>query len=293
VKVKFIYLLIGILLIFGVILTGVTTIDNETMKLIEKSLEINTEEIWPGFKLSDYPIDINYKKVEFRYEDGEILEQKPTLEVLALSAIMEDGQGILKVLPFGMVRNISDLGGMDIITQENMYISILVHEGFHCFQFENGLSYLDLKNMDQVNLESMKKQDFDNLDYMLDEDKNYQRLWVDEINSLLSYFNTGSLDEFYKSKSEKENYEKIVLGDKFEEFSQYRNEFELQEGTARYVEERVLEILGESNHTLEFDGGYRKGVEKYYFSGAIKSYILKDKGKLFDEVKFDSKEIII
>ena len=73
-KARFIYLLIGILLILGVILTGVTTIDNETMKLIEKSLEINTEEIWPDFKLSDYPIDINYKKVEFRYEDGEILE---------------------------------------------------------------------------------------------------------------------------------------------------------------------------------------------------------------------------
>lgn len=276
------------MLVTGLAVTRIKTIDDDTMNLIERALEIETEDIWPGYKLSNYPMDVNYNKMEFRYDNGSIKKQEPTLEVLALSAIMDKGNPVLKVLPFKMVRNISDLGGMDLNSQENMYISILVHEGFHCFQMENGMSYPDLNDIEEVNAVNLKSQDFENHLYKLDQDTKYQNLWKDEIKGLLKYFESGKLTHYNKARSAMESYVRTILGEDFLEYNNYKNRMELQEGTARYVEERALEILGESNHTLEFDGNYRKGVEKYYFSGAIKSYILAEKNLFNIEFDFET-----
>lgn len=280
-KTKLIYLIIGLILVVGIYSTRIDTVDNDTLALIEMAREIDLEqELWPGYKLSEYPIDINYGKVEFKYDNGEVTKQKPTLEVLAFTAYPEEGGPVIKILPKSMLGQVVNIMGnkskKDI---ENYYISTLFHEGFHAFQIGNdAIDYDEDEDL---------YEEFNNILYRLDNDEKYHNLWIEEENSLLDYFENDNKELWIKSHNRRVKYLKEVLGNDFDFYMEMENERERIEGTAKYIEDKILEMMTGLFTKIHINGSYSKGVSKFYITGGLKCLIL-DKGKGWKEGLFNS-----
>lgn len=286
-KTKIIYFLIGALLLGGIFQTKIETIDNETLALIERSIDIDSEnQLWPGYSLNDYPLDVNYGKVEYKYIDGNISEQNPSVGVLALSAYPEESGPVIKVLPMSMVRTYVDpIGTSSKEEREEIYISILFHEGFHCFQMDNGLD-IDLEFEDVSNSE-----EFVNILNKLDNDEKYQKLWIKEGEDLVDYLQNDNKDQWVNSYNERIRYLKEFLRDDYHFYMENENFYELIEGTARYVEDKILEEIRGKFIETDFDGTYYKGTGKFYTTGRLKCLIL-DKGENWKNNLFNEHKVL-
>lgn len=273
-KIKLIYLLVAIFLLGGIFHTRIETIDDETLALIEIAREMDFEnELWPGYRLNDYPLDVNYGNVEYKYLDGMITKQKPSMGVLALSAYPEEFGPVVKVLPMSMVRTFVDpIGTSSKEERENIYISILFHEGFHCYQMDNGLNiYLDYDK------DVSEYKEFMNILNRLDNDEKYQALWLEEGNCLIDYLENDNKEQWVSSYNERIEYLKDVLGDDYDFYMENENFYELLEGTARYVEDKIMGVITGEFIETDFDGSYYNGSVKFYTTGRLKCLIL-DKG---------------
>lgn len=281
-KIKLIYLLIGAILVTEIYSTRVDTIDKDTLALIERSREIDLEqELWPGYKLSKYPIDVNYGKVEFKYDGEEITKQNPTLEVLAFTAYPEESGPIIKVLPKSMLGQVVNImGNMSRKEIDDYYIATLFHEGFHALQITK--DHMFKEEEDQNSNER-----FMNILYILDNDEEYHQLWIEEENSMLDYFENDNKESWLKSNNRRVKYLKEVLGNDFDFYMEMENERELIEGTAKYIEDKILEILTGDFTKVQINGSYSKGGSKFYITGRLKCLIL-DKGKDWKEGLFNS-----
>lgn len=128
---------------------------------------------------------MNYGNIEFRYDDGKIIKQKPTLEVLAFTAYPQEDGPVVKVLPKSMlgqaVNIMGDLSHEDI---DDQYITTLFHEAFHAFQFEKGYA-LNIENENAY-------EEFINILYLLDNDEQYQKLWLEEEKALVDYYKNNN-----------------------------------------------------------------------------------------------------
>lgn len=279
-KLRLIYILVGVGLIIGMFSTRIKDIDKDTLDLIERAIVIDVEnEFWPGYKLEDYPIDVNYGKVEFKYYQGEISKQKPSLDLLALSAYPEKDGAVIKIIPYSMVRKVIDMmGDMGKKERDDLYISIIFHEGLHAFQMENGLEY-------DLDKESTRYEKFINILYDLDNNEKYKEFWLEEQNSLLDYFENDNKLAWIKSYNKRMTYLKEILGEDFEFYMKMENERELIEGTARYVEDKVLETITGRFIELDIDSSYYTGEGKFYTTGRLKCLIL-DQGKAWKKDLF-------
>ena len=68
-------------------LTGkeVLSFDGETLQLIEETYELDTDNLWAGFNMVEYSIDVYYSKdLEYWYNQDEIKAQEPNLDVFVL-----------------------------------------------------------------------------------------------------------------------------------------------------------------------------------------------------------------
>lgn len=306
-KTKLIYLLTGIVLVSGMYFTKTDDMDKDTLVLIEKALEIDSKlELWPGYKLGKYPIDVNYENVEFRYFKGDIIEKKPTLEVLAFTAWVEEGQPVVKVLPESMLSQVLNvMGNMSSEKMEYHYIKTLFHEGFHAFQIERGIisdidsfqanNEFEANNIHKTNNSpelnphsednkenSSSYEKFLNILYLLDNDIKYRKLWTEEEKSLMDYFKNNNKEGWVKCHNRRVKYLKEVLGDDFDFYIKMENDRELVEGTARYIEDKIMDILTGKVDEISVSVIYSKGVSKFYTTGRIKCLIL-DKNSNFQD----------
>lgn len=281
-KTKSIYLLIGIILVVGIFSTRIHTIDKDTLTLIEKARQIDLEhELWPGYKLSDYPIDVNYGQVEFKYDNGEIRKQKPSLEVLAFTAYLEEGGPVIKVLPESRLSGIANImGNMNKKDKGDYYISTLFHEGLHAFQMDHNAIDIDEDEGED------SYEDFNNILYRLDHDEKYQTLWMEEGKSMLDYFESGNKKLWMESYNRRRKYLEELLEDDFDFYMEMENNRELIEGTAKYVEDKALELVTGDFTKIQIDGSYTDGAAKFYSSGRLKCLIL-DKGEEWKEDFFN------
>lgn len=275
-KNKIIYLIVGFLITLGFVTTSIKTIDEETVGLIERSLELETEDIWKGFKLEDYPVDVYYGKIEYRYEDGDIKDQEPSFPVPALTAYPDIDGPVIKAVPLKEVRNIIDDGSMSKKEREDIYISVLAHEGFHCYQIALGAD---------IGIEPGKGYDFDSdiqkeiekfskISYDLYEDETYGKLCKKEMKDLIEFLETKNGNPWLESREERINFEKSFLKEDFDFYNEYTYRLEILEGTAKYVEfETIKALTGEEPKFLE---EYIKGEYRFYITGALKSYIIEE-----------------
>lgn len=286
-KNKILYLLIGLALILGLFFTRPRGLDNETKALIDEANSLNTSEIFPGFDSSAYPNDVNYGNIEYRYYRGQITEQKPEYPK-ALSAVLTENGPVTKVMPLKDFRNFYDLGNRSKDDLEKAFISVLIHEAFHCHQMDNGFDY-ELDGNNRIETDSSRineSQEPEAILAVLDDDENYKKLWLEEMDGLIAYRDRNDDTGYRKALESKDKY----LQNKFDEedyetFARYTKEMEVLEGTARFVENKVLAHYGmEENGS--YHGLYSPGPSQFYISGAIKTEILEKQSRLGD-IKFD------
>lgn len=290
-KNKIIYLIIGLLVIGGFVKTSPKTIDEQTVALIERSLELNTEDMWEGFELEDYPVDVYYGNIEYRYEDGNIKGQEPSYPVPALTAYPDIDGPVVKALPLKEVRNIIDDGSLSKKEREDVYISVLTHEAFHCYQIANGAD---------IGIEPGKGYDFDSdiqkeiekyekISYDLYENETYGKLCKREMKDLIAYYEKGNGKPWLESREARIDFEREFLGEDFDFFDDYTYRSEILEGTAKYIELETIKAL--TGEEPEFEEEYIKGDYRFYITGALKSYIMEEAGELYDIDFTDSRSL--
>ena len=276
-KNKIIYLLILGLLLVGYFSMETRTLDQDTLALIEETRSKDKSYLWPGFNPDTYPVDVNYGKVEYRYDEGSISQQKPYLPK-ALSAVMEEGRPVIKVISLEDFRKGFDFGDLPRDQAGKVYQTVLIHEAFHCYQYEKGAPAIHFEKLEEMKKtgEGEDYQAFTELLARIDDDKTYQDLWLREAQALENIQPQGKLDDWIQAKALKEDYERTFLGKDQPFFHKFASRQELLEGTARYVEDKMKADLGMD---LEdpWTRSYISGVEKYYRSGALKSSILDER----------------
>lgn len=280
-KNKIAYWALGLALAAGLYTTRVTGIDTWTQTCLDRALETDTQVYYEDFDLGQFPIHVHYGKVEYSYFGGQITEKKPDT-VPALSAFPTAQGPVLKVLPVKDFRTAFDEGDLSQKDLEDMYLSMVVHEGFHAYQMAHGMTMpIDaLGQVDMTDPEVQKRQLFDNLLARLDEDKTYQNKWGWMMDGLVLWKEGGDPQAYLKAHADLNTYVQSRLNpDQFETFAYFVKERELIEGTARYMENACLEGLG-AERNGDYDGTYQKGQGQFYASGCLKAEILADQGRL-------------
>lgn len=274
-KYKIAYIILGILLIVGYVKTRENTIDKQTLKLLDEVRQMDTNEIWNGFDIKKYPLDVNYGSVEYRYTDGDIIKKSPDIQVLALTALSTPTGPVVKVLPESELRKITDMGGLSQSERDAIYKSILIHEAFHCYQIEKSGNGVQIENGAIVSGDMDEYKLYAELLKRIDNDVTYQELWNNEIVSLKQYLETGDSNSWTESRKQKIDYEKKFFGSEYNVYKKWTDMKELLEGSARYVENKALTIMNQKKEN-ETSINYIKGDAKFYQSGCLKVQILNE-----------------
>lgn len=285
-KNKIIYAILGIAILAGFFTTSAKTIDRDTLALIERSHKLDTEEIWLGFDAEKYPVDLYYGNVEYRYQDGKITEQEPSISIVALSIFLEEFGPVIKAIPLSEVRHIIDEGGMTKKEREDIYLSVLIHEAFHCHQVDHGAD-IGMEPGQGYDFNSQTQKDverFAGLMDRLDADKTFQTLSEREMTDLVNFYETGSGEAWLVSREERIAYERQLLDEDYEFYLNYSSRAELLEGTAKYVElETIKRLTGEEP---TFKKEFIKTDYRFYITGALKSYIIDKNVENWQDIDF-------
>lgn len=277
-KNKGIYLIIGVLILTGFFTTRPRTMDQETLQLIRQSRQMNSEELWAGFHSEKYPVDVYYGDTEYRYRDGKITEKEPSYPMPAFSISLEDFGPAVKAIPFRDARNIIDSGGMTREEREDVYISALLHEAFHCYQAELGADEgMEPGKAYDFTSDTQKDRDkYKALIFHIDEQEEYQKLCKKEMEALIRFYETGKGRDWLRAKDRRRQFEEEFLGADYEFFRKISHWTELIEGTAKQVELETLRSL--NGQVPDFQPEFIRGDYRFYITGAIKSYIVAEWG---------------
>ena len=273
-KTKITYFLVGILLLVFNYQNRITSIDRTTLNLIEEVNSYDTEKLWTGFKNRDYIKDIRYNSSkEFRYDRGNIIKKSPDQPVASIEALKERDTPLIKAIPFEKFRDIIDLGNSSNSNAEIKYKSVIIHESFHCFQMEHGLSEV-IDITDDSEYEDPKYQQFQSICKKLDEDDIYKKLWETEYKSLLSLYKNRDSSEYEKSRNKRLAYIKSKFPKDYDTFIEILSYQEFIEGTARFVEEKYMVDQYNDPYIKYRDRLFNNIDESSYSEGSLKAKIL-------------------
>lgn len=273
-KNKIIYFIIGLILIIFNYQNRITTIDNTTLDLIEDVNNYDTEKLWPGFKNKDYMKDIRYNSSkEFRYDKGNITFKTPDQPVVSIEALKDDNIPLIKAVPFEKFRDIADQGESSHANLQTKYKSIIIHESFHCFQMEHGLSEVaDIS--DTIDTEDPDYEKFVEACKKLNQDDTYKKLWEDEYESLLYLYENNDSSKYIEARSKRFSYVKSNFPDEFYYFNKLVTYKEFIEGSARFVEEKYMMDLVNDPYINYEDRIFYSIDTSLYSEGSLKAKIL-------------------
>lgn len=273
-KNKIIYFLVGAFLIIFNYQNRITTIDETTLDLIEEVNTYNTEKLWPDFKNKDYMKDIRYNfNKEFRYDHGKIIKKTPDQPVASIEALKEGNKPLIKAVPFEKFRDITDQGASTKASLQSKYKSVIIHESFHCFQMEQGLSEVaDIS--DRIDTEDPNYEKFAEVCKKLDEDEVYKKLWEDEYKALLYLYENHDSSKYKESRSKRFSYVKSNFPDEFDYFNKLVTYKEFIEGSARFVEEKYMVDLSNDPYINYEDRIFYSIDTSLYSEGSLKAKIL-------------------
>lgn len=273
-KAKITYFLIGIILIVFNYQNRITTIDNTTLDLIEDVNNYDTEKLWPDFKNKNYMKDIRYNSSkEFRYDQGKITQKSPDQAVASIEALKEGEKPLIKAVPFEKFRDIIDLGNSSNTNAQIKYKSVLIHESFHCFQMDNGLSQV-IDIMDNTEYEDPMYEKFELMCKKLDKDEAYKKLWEQEYKSLLSLYENGDSSKYKESRTKRLSYVKSNFAKEYDYFIDIVTYKEFIEGSARFVEEKYMVNIANDPYIKYGDRIFYSMDESFYSVGSLKAKIL-------------------
>ena len=273
-KNKIIYFLVGAFLIIFNYQNRITSIDKTTLALIEEVNTYNTEKLWPEFKNKDYMKDIRYNfNKEFRYDHGKIIKKTPDQPVASIEALKEGNKPLIKAVPFEKFRNITDQGASTKESLQSKYKSVIIHESFHCFQMEHGLSEVaDIS--DRIDTEDPNYEKFAEVCKKLDEDEVYKKLWEDEYKALLYLYENHDSSKYKESRSKRFSYVKSNFPDEFDYFNKLVTYKEFIEGSARFVEEKYMVDISNDPYINYEDRIFYSIDTSLYSEGSLKAKIL-------------------
>ena len=147
-----IFILIGVILVAGVVVTGTYGLTEENINIYKKaiSLEDNGDFGFEGFKLTDYPVafyDGNNDYV-ISWKNGEYGVEKRSAVINSIVATAYPIDGHYEVLTPAIEKMSSLVNFMAVGNAsygEDEHIATLWHEGFHCWQLTN--YYSNIKNI--------------------------------------------------------------------------------------------------------------------------------------------------
>lgn len=265
-KGRIIYFSLIIILILSLILTAPNTIDNNTLKAINKAKIIVKEmDIWPEYNLDNYPIAVRYGNSEFLLKDDSITKRKPVLEVFAMTAKREGDEEVIYLSSRAQIESIINI--TNVMTEsdiEEYYISTIIHEGLHAKQLEENIdeSYNDI---DYKKGESIDKK--------LEDDNEFIKLYNKElfiIGEILE--DKKDIEDYKKARANRLNYQrKILTKEEYKDVIDYQEYQELIEGTAQYAEVKSHMSKEEIIKTLKRDNA---GNNFYYISGMGISFLM-------------------
>lgn len=274
-KNKIIYSLIGLILIIFNYQNRITTIDKTTLDLIEEVNSYDTEKLWPEFKNKEYMKDIRYNSSkEFRYDHGKIIKKTPDQAVASLEALKEGNKPLIKAVPFEKFRDIADQGTSSNANLQKKYKSVIIHESFHCFQMEHGLSEVSDIMENDIKYDDPDYDKFIEVCKKLDEDKVYKKLWEDEYKSLLSLYENKDSSDYKNAREKRLSYVKTNFPSEYNYFVEMVNYREFIEGTARFVEEKYMMDIADDPYIKYRDRVFNSIDESYYSEGSLKAKVL-------------------
>ena len=278
---QILWLLIGIILIASLFVSQPRFIDSHTIDLINQARQLDFEAYWPGYQPDIYPVEVYKRNLlrrdsSVRYDRNGLYEIKNKTPVYALSMDVDpDGQAVVMLTTVRDFRSFSDIGNYDGLSADLSYQAVIVHEAFHCFQFDQG--FYDLF---EQKMSAYQKSTVLTISRKLDHDLEYQKLWIDEMNRLIDYAKEGNVrnhQAYAKSYQMRLDYLYGSFDAKdADEYLSYSALYEKAEGTAQYIENIALSRL--SGKEMEFTvTGYGGDTSKFYDSGFLKAYILDQK----------------
>ncbi len=299
------YIAVGVALVILAVFFGSPGLDQKDLALYRQASEMKGEDFWPGLDITDYPVAIRSGNREYVIRNGKVASRKPALPVLAATAYRVEGQ-VNVFLPakkemesLGNIMEGMMSGGETLVLKgfsmsseevpDERYMAFLYHETLHGYQIQNYEGPLFQQIPKDYDERSMLE-----LITEIDKNEKLRNLYLAE-NKALYKAVTSQQDTMDKEDSEdtKDMIEKyLALREaRNKELSKHFEKDEIQrilwleayyekvEGTARYVEAKVLMALGEKalyNQYIESLKNYSDGKEKYYQSGMGISFILDE-----------------
>ncbi|MCX7922581.1 MAG: hypothetical protein N3B21_11330 [Clostridia bacterium] len=289
---KITYGCIGLLIISLCLYFGSRGLPEKNRELYNRAYSISNaveSRIWSGFHFNQYPVAVRKRSTEYVLQGRKETKREAVLPVTAATAYkMKDGMNILipckeDMDSLGQMAEGLSGSGDELFTAQfaldkeampdNRYIAILYHEGLHALQLDNyfeRMTNILPKHKDDI--------DFNGMLGEIDGQTGIMDLYKKETKTLYGIikskdkaeFKTG-IKEYLAIRSEREKAVKSRLGaKKAEDFIRYENFYELMEGTARYMEIRIAEILKDEKLYDEYLDSLQEsgtGREKYYRSG--------------------------
>jgi hypothetical protein len=289
-KFKIIYAIIGVILAAGVLMTSLAGLPERDRELYEKACSLEdgrSDSIWPGLRISDYPVALRKGNTEYVLFNGSVEKRRPVLPVIACTAYPADGtvnvfvpcksvMDSLGQIAEGFSSGTEDflIGQFSIESRRmsnNQYIAVLYHETMHAFQ----LSRYDYRIAEMANWEDA---DMEEMITELETDPVIQALYKKQTELLyrMAAVDTGVPDmddirEYIKTRDETLEAFCLKAGKQNGDMiGAYIDVTELMEGTARYAEAKTAQVLNDSELYEQYLSSLQEtlpGREKYYRSG--------------------------
>lgn len=285
---KILYGLAGLLLAGAAAVTGTHGLSRQNREIYERALSLQQDVDALGFRdfrLDDYKVRFFDGESDYVIAAGEIRKEKPVFTTFVGTAYEVDGeyQVILPVLEnFSQMFDLLDTaaglseGGTELETGgygADEHTATLWHETFHAYQmnnyYDNCLGLLQGAqtdgNLEKVILEGVDSQ-ADMVQYFEQGTALLRRAYLAEEES--------ARNEYLRSYLSLEQSRRSLISGEARAAEDY---YEAVEGSARYVEGRIISLLkGTEAMENRYIGrySYEKGAAKYYQTGMLKCLIL-------------------
>jgi hypothetical protein len=285
-----IYLLIGVLLAAGVLVTSLRGLPGEDLVLYEKACTLEDGrlgQIWPGLSVSRYPVAIRKGNAEYVVFDGEVRKRKPVLPVIACTVYPDEDRIYILVPSKSVMDSVGQIvegfsGSIEDFLidrfsiegkkmSESQYISILCHEAMHACQlsrWEEKIKALAEGIADpgiEARIEESESDPEIRAMYEKQADLLYRLVVSDE-----GMPDAEAVAEYIRTRKDTLALVSEKAGIDANAVESHADLYELLEGTARYVEAKTAlalsdeELYGQYLHSLKETSF---GKEKYYKSG--------------------------
>lgn len=288
---KIIYGAAGVLILTLYLFFGSRGLGQKEKELYQRAYELSGEvesSIWTGYSFKKYPVAVRKGEREYVLQGSDEYKRRAVLPIIAATAYQVDGEMNVFIPSKADLESLGEIAeglskgddtlfisGFSLNRQtisDNKYIAVLYHEGFHAFQMDNYMGNLFnsmpddeetrlLKLVNSIEMDNYLKGLYDKEREIMfsiinaeddsnikEEIKKYVELRQERVEALTVKYGKADIDSLLKLE---DYYEKV-------------------EGSARYTEIKVAEILEDDSLYQEYLNSLQEsasGKEKYYRSG--------------------------